>query len=139
MTTKAKEVAGKSITLKHEHIGQVTAEAAHVSYCGTKEVNAGSVEISNSGVQRVSSQKAVVGRSVIGLLRSDEVSLEQSAAFAVQAKAIRSPEIRAVMVNAGEVHGNVQTMFDREGALAFGLGLGAVLVVFRFLRALFGR
>lgn len=139
MAHKTHEVSGKNIALAKDRVSQINADSVKMTSAGAREVKSRDFVATSSAVQYVTAEKAAFSNSVVGAVRGDDVQIDHSVSFAVQAKVVKAQELHAVVVNAGEIQGNVQTMFDKESALAFGLGVGIVLIVWRFLKAIFGR
>jgi hypothetical protein len=85
-------------------------------------------------------ENAVFTQSAATIVNAKDVRLVRSNSVVVKG-AVNSVEgdLKTV-IHIGDATGNVHTIFDRDGALRFGIGVGAALVVLSWLvRKLGGR
>ncbi len=139
MLHKEQDISGKSVVVNKERVARINADAVRMTYSGAKMLHADALEATGSAIQSVTGEDVSIDRSAVGLVNAGTANIENSGIFAVKASVVRSPDIRAVVINAGEVQGNVSTVFNRESAFAFGAGCALLLVVWRLIRGLFGR
>jgi hypothetical protein len=117
----AKQVEGGQVTMTGSSAGAVKAHALHMENSAAGAVAGGAVEVRHSAVG------AVAGR---------EVTLQATSVGMLAAQTVQATNVRTVALLAGQVRGNVETVFTLWTALAAGAGLGVALFG---LRALVGR
>ncbi len=117
---------------------------------GIGALNAEDVAVSQGGVGALRAQRLTVEMGGVGAAMTNELDLRQGIAGAVIARDARfeqagvrtlianrvhfGPNSGAGVVLAAHVDGDVRTLFDWRGALAFGAAAGAVISLFRLRR-----
>ncbi|HXX60227.1 MAG TPA: hypothetical protein VEI48_02935 [Candidatus Sulfotelmatobacter sp.] len=101
---------------------------AIVGQASLASLTADRAEVSQGAIAHAQVQDLAVRQGAVALVESSaHVRLEQSAVGAVMGDAVEiSAGSLALVVVAGEVHGDVRPIVDWRGALALGLGLGLV-------------
>ena len=129
----ATEHAAESATIDRANVESVTAQRATVKQSSVRNLEARSAHLDQSSVVNLRAENAVFTQSAATIVRADEVRLVRSNSIVVQG-AVNSVEgdLKTVF-HFGEATGNVHTIFDRDGALRFGIGLGAALVALGWL------
>ncbi|MFQ5944634.1 MAG: hypothetical protein ACE5NC_00070 [Anaerolineae bacterium] len=72
-------------------------------------------------------------------IQGNRVELRDSGAGIIAGSEVVGDEIRAGLVLAGEVKGNVRPILDQRSAMTLGAALGASLAVLYLLRGVLGR
>jgi len=159
-------VKGDVINLTNTQLKCVEAEVARLNQCTINQVTAETVDFNNGAIQTVnshnltfqngavlvvhsnvlnfsnggigvaSSQESTVNGN-IGVLVSQTAMVNESQTGLMVAREIRGEKIKAVIILAGETHGNVETIVDQRGIALFGLAVGiAISLVFSLFRLL---
>jgi hypothetical protein len=136
----AGNVEATNVTLEHSGAEKITAERVTVEHSDVKSLDAKSVQMVNSGALKVKADRAVFQNGGAVFVEADEVRLVKSKAFVVEAgKLITEGNVQTVL-HVGPVEGELHTVFTPQSAVAFGAGLGFVLLILgSFFRRVFGR
>lgn len=165
-TNEPETVKGDVINLTNTQLKCVEAEVARLNQCTINQVTAETVDFNNGAIQTVnshnltfqngavlvahsnvlnfsnggigvaSSQESTVNGN-IGVLVSQTAMVNESQTGLMVAREIRGEKIKAVIILAGETHGNVETIVDQRGIALFGLAVGiAISLVFSLFRIL---
>jgi hypothetical protein len=104
------------------------AETAVVDQVSLANLTADHAEVNQGAIAHAQVQDLAVRQGAVALVESSaHVRLEQSVVGAVMGDAVEiSAGSVALLVVAGEVHGDVRPVIDWRGALAFGAALGLV-------------
>lgn len=165
-TNEPETVKGDVINLTNTQLKCVEAEVARLNQCTINQVTAETVDFNNGAIQTVnshnltfqngavlvvhsnvlnfsnggigvaSSQESTVNGN-IGVLVSQTAMVNESQTGLMVAREIRGEKIKALIILAGETHGNVETIVDQRGIALFGLAVGiAISLVFSLFRIL---
>lgn len=127
---KVGAVNATSVSIKQSSVDQVTAERATVGQSSIKQLETRSGQFEYSSVFRMKSENAVLTQSAASFIDADEVRMVKCNAIVVRGETNAIEGDLKTVIHIGPATGNVHTIFDREGALRFGMGLGAALVAF---------
>jgi hypothetical protein len=130
-------------TFSGERAGTIQAGAAHLDKSSAESITSERATIEQSSVKALETSSAQLDRSSVFKMRADNAVISHSAATFVRADDARLVNCNAIFVKGaettvegdlktilhlGNATGNVHMIFDRDGALRFGLGLGASLI-----------
>jgi hypothetical protein len=121
-------VSANSVNIKQSTVDQVTTERATVGQSSIKQLETRSGQFEQSSVFRMKSENAVLTQSAASFVDADEVRLVKCNALVVRGETNAVEGDLKTVIHIGPATGNVHTIFDRDGALRFGMGLGATLV-----------
>lgn len=125
---KVGTVNATSVTIKQSTVDQITTERATVGQTSIKQLDTRSGQFDHSSVFRMKAENVVLNQSAASFVDADEVRLVKCNAIVVRGATNAVEGDLKTVIHIGEATGNVHTIFDREGALRFGMGLGAALV-----------
>lgn len=126
--TKVGTVNATSVTIKQSSVDQITTERATVGQTSIKQLDTRSGQFDQSSVFRMKAENVVLNQSAASFVDADEIRLVKCNAIVVRGDTNAVEGDLKTIIHIGEATGNVHTIFDREGALRFGMGLGAALV-----------
>jgi hypothetical protein len=142
-----RSVSGETVSVTKSGLQTVTATNIDVRQGGIGRARATDIAISQGGVgfargDRVSVELGGVGAALAGELHvtqgavgsviARDVRIEQSGVRMLVANEVHAERTTGVMVLiARKVDGNVRTLLDWRGALAFGAAFGAIVSLFR--------
>jgi hypothetical protein len=142
-------VAGEPLEREEEE-----SQPIHLLQSSAGSIEADHVAVEQSAVQTILGALVDIRQSLAGLVRGEEVRLSTSAAVVAAGEAVGLDGSTAVVAAGNEVHvengrvfllvantveGSVQTVLDRETAIAFGAAAGLVGGVFCLAKALLRR
>lgn len=164
----AETVRGEIVTVEKSSIQFVEGDTVHLSQCDVEEITANSVEVREGAVRHAISQQLTITEGGIlkaeagtinvteggvGIVSAQEANLNgpvmavysqtalvnENRTGILAAREVRGEKINTVVLLAGEVHGNVETVVSQREAALFGIALGAalgiVIGIFRWLTA----
>lgn len=124
---KIDDVNGTEIEIRQSSVGSVTTERATITQSSVKQLDSRSAQIDQASVFRLNADTAVINQGAATFVTANDIRLVKSNALIVRGKStVVEGDLKTVFF-AGEATGNVHMIFDRESALRFGAGLGAVL------------
>ena len=136
----AGDVTGTTISIEQSTAGTVSGERVTLSQSAAKRVDAGSAQLSQSATLILKSEDTALSDSAAGIITGGQTTLVNSTVGIAQGPLTVANGTARVLVQIGSTDGSVRPMFDGQGALRLGAGIGISLVVFsRFLRRLLGR
>ena len=118
---------------------QITVERASIAQSSVKQLDTRSAQFEQSSVFRMKAENVVLTQSAASFVNAGEARLVKCNALVVRGDTNAIEGDLKTVLHIGAASGNVHTIFDRDGALRFGVGLGASLValgalVRRFVR-----
>lgn len=125
---KLNEIQAERISLKQSAADSIKAERATLEQSSARQLEAGSANFDKSSVFRMQAENAVISHSAATFVRANEARLVNSNALIVKSSDMTVEGDLKTILHVGNATGNVHMIFDRDGALRFGLGLGAALV-----------
>ena len=125
---KAGNVQAGTVTVSRSSVDTITADRATIEQSSVKNLKADSAQFDRSSVFKMQAENAVISQSAATFVRADEVRLVKSNALFVRSGETTVEGDLKTIVHLGNATGNVHMMFDKQGALRFGAGLGASLV-----------
>ncbi len=148
VTTQAKDekiVEAEAVQVNQSNISQVNAEKVEFQQGSAARVYADQVTVRQGGVGITQATSANVSQSGVGIVRASDVTLEKCSAQAVIAQTaienggttglliareVHANPIRAFVVLAQNIDGQVETTLDTRGAILAGViaGIAAGLV-----------
>lgn len=126
---RVEAVNATSVEARQSSLGDVTAERASITQSSVKSLEAQSAQFEQSSVFRMHAEHAVINQSAATFVTAGDIRMVKSNALVVRGTTNAVEGDLKTVFFVGEATGNVHTIFDRESALRFGAGLGAVLVV----------
>ncbi|MBN1264523.1 MAG: hypothetical protein JXA25_03460 [Anaerolineales bacterium] len=153
-TEMEKPIEPEVIELAGGVIDSIEGETVRVQYGGANQITATDVEIYQGGALTVQSENMRLDRSTGLLLKSNTAISEGSNNAVVIGDQIQVNESRigvavtnqatisnssTIFLFAREMHGSVETVFDRRSAAALGVAAGVVLGFLGLLSRRFGR
>jgi len=138
-------VEGDLVQLNQSNISQVNAGKVEIKQSGAYRVDAEQVTAQQSGLGMIQASSVSVSQSGIGFVRSNETVLEKNStqvlvtqtatvnggtAGLLVAREVHASPLRAFVVLAQKIDGQVETTLDTRGAILAGLiaGIAAGLV-----------
>jgi len=125
---KVGEINATSVDMRQSAADQVTSERATIHQSSVKQLETRSAQFDQSSVFRMKAENVVLTQSAATFVDADEARLVKCNAIVVRGGTNAVEGDLKTVIHIGEATGNVHTIFDRDGALRFGLGLGAALV-----------
>jgi hypothetical protein len=125
---KVGDVNATSVTIRQASVDQITTERASINQSSVKQLDARSAQFEQSSVFRMKAENVVLTQSAASFVDADEARLVKCNALVVRGDTNAVEGDLKTVIHIGAASGNVHTIFDRDGALRFGLGLGASLV-----------
>jgi hypothetical protein len=137
----AQHVEAGSLIANTSAIAQATTEQLVTERAAVGTVQAGAADLTQSFAAVALVDDFTMDRSSAHVvINQGDAQLDQSGAgVMVVGGTARLTNAFAAILIAGHVEGDVQTVFDAEGARNFGLAFGAVVMLFALLRSLLGR
>jgi len=133
-------IEADTVTMDQSSADTVTAQRATVKQSSLKKLDARSAHLDQSSVISLDAENAVFTQSAATLVTAKDVRLVRSNSVVVKGTVNSVEGDLKTVVHIGDATGNVHMIFDRDGALRFGIGVGAALVVLSWLfRKLGGR
>jgi hypothetical protein len=144
------DVNGQTVTLTQSSADHVDADRVEMTQSAARVIDADVVEMKNSAAQMVEaetvrlSNSAVLGaraetlaveQSVLGLVRTTDATVADSAVLMLAGDEIQAANVNALFVYAGNAEGEVKAVLDWRSAAIVGAVAGVVL----FLLSLLGR
>ena len=124
-----KEIAAQEVGLHETAVGRVTAATltAHESAAGV--VQAENATFAESGIGAARAETLQLQGNA-GVLFSGDASVADSAVGVLAGRSLRAERVNTVVLLAGEVEGEVQTVLDTRGAILAGLVGGVTAGIF---------
>lgn len=111
------------------------ATAANLRFCNVGMLDADKAEVSIGNVYAVvGHQVSLQSCAARMIVAQDRVDMQRSGAAVVAASQIEASEVRAGVVLAREVRGNIRTLLDTRAAAVFGAAFGAAFAAIWLLR-----
>jgi hypothetical protein len=126
--TKAGDVHATEVDIRQSSVGSVTAERASIAQSSIKHLETTSAQLEQASAFRINAEHVVINQAAATFVTANDIRLVKSNAVIVRGttNAVEG-DLKTVIFN-GSATGNVHMIFDRDGALRFGAGLGAALV-----------
>lgn len=125
-----------SLTIQQGGIGALTATDVAVTQGGVGALRAQRVSVELGGVGAAMTNDLDVRQGVVGAVIAREARFEQAGVRTLIANHVHfGPNSGAGVVLAAHVDGEVRTLVDWRGALAFGAAAGVVVALFRGRRS----
>jgi hypothetical protein len=125
---KVGAVNATSVTVRQSSVDQITTERASVAQSSVKQLDTRSAQFEQSSIFRMKAENAVLTQSAASFVDAGEARLVKCNALVVRGTTNAVEGDLKTLIHIGAATGNVHTIFDRDGALRFGVGLGASLV-----------
>lgn len=125
---KIDDVNGTEVDIRQSSVGSVTTERASVTQASVKQLDTRSAQIEQSSVFKLNAEHAVINQGAATFVTANDIRLVKSNALVVRGKSTVIEGDLKTVIFAGDATGNVHMIFDRDSALRFGAGLGAALV-----------
>ena len=120
------------LTLQQGGIGALTATDVAVTQGGVGAVRADRLSVELGGVGAAMTDQLDVRQGLVGAVIARDARFEQAGVRTLIANRVQfGPNSGAGMVIAARVDGDVTTLFDWRGALAFGAAAGLVMAIVR--------
>ena len=120
------------LTLQQGGIGALTATDVAVTQGGIGAVRADRLSVELGGVGAAMTDQLDVRQGLVGAVIARDARFEQAGVRTLIANRVQfGPNSGAGMVIAARVDGDVTTLFDWRGALAFGAAAGLVMAIIR--------
>ena len=129
LRAEAGDVQATMVTMDRAGAEQVTAERVVMTNSGARTVEARSAQVDRSGILAVRSEKAVFSNSTAIAIATEEARIVRSRVLMLKADRATIEAGAKVAIYAGPADERVQPLADVRGAAAFGVGLGAVLLL----------
>lgn len=123
-----RSIEANTVLLDRSGVERISAERVSMNRSGAKSLDAKSAQLDRSGVVALGSEHTVLLHSSAIQVVAEEARLSKSRAVFVTAERATLEDTR-VMVLAGQVEGDVSAVFTRGTAAAFGAALGAVFAL----------
>ena len=129
LRAEAGDVAATTVSMDRAGAEQVTAERVVMTNSGARTVEARSAQVDRSGILAVRSDKAVFSNSTAIAVATEEARIVRSRVLMLTADRATIEAGANVALYAGPAGENMRPLADVRGAAAFGVGLGAVLLL----------
>ena len=129
LRAEAGDVRADVVELERSGAETVTAERVVMTNSGARTVDARSAQIDRSGVLAVRSDKSVFYKSTALAVASDEARIVRGRVLAFKTEQATIEGDARIGIYAGPPSDSVRPLLNLPGAVAFGAGFGAVLVV----------
>jgi len=129
LRAEAGDVHAAMVTMERAGAEQVTAERIVMTNSGARTVEARSAQVDRSGILAVRSDKAVFSNSTAIAIVTEEARIVRSRVLMLKADRATIEAGAKVAIYAGPASENMRPLADVRGAAAFGVGLGAVLLL----------
>jgi hypothetical protein len=93
-----------------------------------KQLETSSAQLDKSSVFQMKAENTVISHSAATFVRANDARLVNSNAIFVSSPNMSVEGDLKTVLHIGNATGNVHMIFDKDGALRFGVGLGAALV-----------
>ena len=135
-TSRKKEMTGEriasvqaeAVSLSKSSADTITSERASFEDSSVRELETGSAQLDRSSVFRMNAENAVISHSSATFVRANELRLAHSNAIYVNGADTTVEGDLKTILHVGNATGNVHMIFDKDGALRFGMGVGAAIV-----------
>jgi hypothetical protein len=129
LRAEAGDVQATAVTMERAGAEQVTAERIIMTNSGARTIDARSAQVDRSGILAVRSDKAVFSNSTVVAIAAEEARIVRSRVLMLKADRATIEAGAKVAIYAGPAGENMRPLADVRGAAAFGVGLGAVLLL----------
>jgi hypothetical protein len=129
LRAEAGDVHATTVTMERAGAERVTAERIVMTNSGARTVEARSAQVDRSGILAVRSDKAVFSNSTAIAIATEEARIVRSRVLMLKADRATIEAGAKVAIYAGPADENMRPLADVRGAAAFGVGLGAVLLL----------
>ena len=129
LRAEAGDVHATTVTMERAGAERVTAERIVMTNSGARSVEARSAQVDRSGILAVRSDKAVFSNSTVIAIAAEEARIVRSRVLMLKADRATIEAGAKVAIYAGPAGENMRPLADVRGAAAFGVGLGAVLLL----------
>jgi hypothetical protein len=146
----ARDVTVESLAIRQGGVNNARAQAIHVRQGGITRAEAQDISVTQGGVAIARADRVTVGMGAVGLAVAADVNVNRGFARTVIARDVRIEQAgaRTVIANtatfdktsgaliviAAKAEGNVRTLLDWRGALAFGAAFGILVGLIRRAR-----
>jgi len=113
------------VTMEHAGVEHIDAKRVNVTNSGIRSVQAQSAQITNTGVLTLTSGSTSAHQSSVVHLATDTAQVSMSAVVFLNGRNVSVDPSTKIVLGAGE---GVRAILTPASALAFGLGIGAVLL-----------
>jgi len=125
---KVEAINATSVDVRQSAVDQITTERATIHQSSVKQLDTRSAQFEQASVFRMKAENAVLTQSAATFVDADEARLVKCNAIVVRGQTNAVEGDLKTVIHIGPATGNVHAIFDRDGALRFGVGLGAALV-----------
>ena len=129
LRAEAGDVHATTVTMERAGAERVTAERVVMTNSGARSVEARSAQVDRSGILAVRSDKAVFSNSTAIAIATEEARIVRSRVLMLKADRATIEAGARIAIYAGPAGENMRPLADVRGAAAFGVGLGAVLLL----------
>ena len=129
LRAEAGDVQATTVTMDRAGAEQVSAERVVMTNSGARTVEARSAQVDRSGILAVRSDKAVFSNSTAVAIATEEARIVRSRVLMLKADRATIEAGAQVAIYAGPADENIRPLADVRGAVAFGAGLGAALLL----------
>jgi len=129
LRAEAGDVHATTVTMDRAGAERVTAERIVMNNSGARTVEARSAQVDRSGILALRSDKAVFSNSTAIAIATEEARIVRSRVVMLKADQATIEAGTKVAIYAGPATDNMRPLADVRGAAAFGVGLGAVLLL----------
>jgi hypothetical protein len=129
----SEHTTAESVTIDKSNVDTVTAQRATIKQSSVRHLDARSAHFDQSSVVNMKAENAVFTQSAATIVKANEVRLVRSNSIVVSGTVNSVEGDLKTVFHFGDATGNVHTIFDRDGALRFGVGLGAAFVALGWL------
>lgn len=109
--------------------GEVTVRASAV-----RSVSGGDVDIKLSAVQQVHGEEVEIEGAVVGYAGAQRMDVVEAQVLVATGRHMAARNVRALLLLAPRVHGDVRVLFDWKSALAVGAGIVLARRLLRLIR-----
>lgn len=125
---KLGSIQAGQISLNRSTADSITSERASFDHSSVKQLETSSAQLDKSSVFQMKAENAVISHSAATFVRANDARLVNSSAIYVNSPNMNVEGDLKTILHIGNATGNVHMIFDKDGALRFGVGLGAALV-----------
>lgn len=125
LRTDVRAVHADTVTMEHSGVERIEAERVTVANSGVRAIQASSAQVANTGILTLTSSSTSVHQSSILQAATDTATVSMSAIFFLKARTATLDRSTTVVIGAGD---GVRSIIDPKGALAIGLGIGAMVL-----------
>ncbi len=109
--------------------GEVSVRASAV-----RSVSGGEVDIKASAVQRVHGEEVEIEGALVGYAGAQRMEVEETQVLVAAGRQVTARNVRALLLLAPRVHGDVRVLLDWKSALAVGAGIVLARRLLRLVR-----